>query len=241
MRDNLLAGFDTVHSEMQRRNQQVIAQILAKEDMRSKEMDNLRGELISLKKELLSVQDLSSRRIEASLEGLHANMMELRGEVHEMKAIQPKLDNVRGDLRIVYETLGTKLDLLVGEVKGTKQQITQTTTQTGRALDNISSQITQMGQQIATLAAQPSHATGSSSTAPSPSQPEAFAGFGKKMFPIEGLTSKMFSFEQKLESLEGSLTKQIVDLKNEVLSQKTVQGIISEEKKNAARGSRKKS
>jgi len=234
IRDSVLSGFDGVHSEMQRRNQQVIGQFIAKEEMRSKEIDSLRGEINSLKKEVLSVQDLASRRIEASLEGLHANMMEVRQEMQELMGVHQKVDNVRGDVRIVYETLGTKLDLLVGEVKGTRQHVMQTTTQTGRLVEGIGQQLTQLQNQAAAAAvAQPP---------PPTAQPEAaFAGgIGKKMFPIEGLTSKIFSFEQKLEGLETSLSKQIVDLKNEVLSQKTIQGIITEEKKSSARATRKK-
>ncbi|EFA80667.1 hypothetical protein PPL_06250 [Heterostelium album PN500] len=61
----------------------------------------------------------------------------------------------------------------------------------------------------------------------------------KKLFPIDALSNKLFNVEAKLESLETSMTKQFDNMKNEILTQNAIQGMVQEDKKRAP--TRKKS
>lgn len=66
-RDAMLKGIDGVFAELQRRNQ-LFTQLISREEGRNKEIDGLRAELINIKKDLVTKNEMGCRRIESEME-----------------------------------------------------------------------------------------------------------------------------------------------------------------------------
>lgn len=127
----------------------------------------------------------------ASVETLYKMIGDARGEQQVLKnEMRLVLDALRADVHGSREAVLVKVDASLGDLRAPLGQLAASEAQSARLIDGVRAQVVTLQQQVANVAQ--TQQTQQAQPPPPPQEPApSFAGaFGKKMFPIEALTSK---------------------------------------------------
>ena len=124
----------------------------------------------------------------ASVETLYKMIGEARNEQQGLKnEMRLVLDALRADVHGSREAVLVKVDVSLGDLRAPLGQLAASEAQSARLIDGVRAQVVTLQQQVANVAQAQQTQQAQAPQEPAPS----FAGaFGKKMFPIEALTSK---------------------------------------------------
>eukprot|EP01113_Clastostelium_recurvatum_P041487 TRINITY_DN6596_c0_g1_i1.p1 TRINITY_DN6596_c0_g1~~TRINITY_DN6596_c0_g1_i1.p1 ORF type:complete len:642 (+),score=158.04 TRINITY_DN6596_c0_g1_i1:90-2015(+) len=232
MREAMLSGLDSIRAEISRR-ERVFNDTLEERD--ESLIRGLRTKLDDLKRGVNSLLDDAAKRSEDAAERRSEDTtarLDRRLEAFEQQ-MQRRLD----------ESVSAAVDRTAGHMIQGLEELKVEVAQIKKVIFPLTVMPSDLGLvkdvvlQIDSVA-RTQHDTLRQDIRGIPRDSGSSGPFSKKMFPIEGLTSKVFNIEQKLESLEGNISKQIAEMKNEVLSMHAIQGMVAEDKKSGAAGPR---
>ncbi|GAM21103.1 hypothetical protein SAMD00019534_042780 [Acytostelium subglobosum LB1] len=183
--------------------------------------DRIKSELVDFRNYVATKNDNVVRKIEDTNRRLGDNTFE------QFKDLQKVMSNMQMELNYLkVDITNNRAD--IKECNATIDKIIQETKTLVRSTKGLATNA-----HVTNLLADVKKTIDSNNNADS----MAFGGsMMKKLYPIDALSKKLFSVEDKLEAMEKDICKHITDLQNEVLSKNAIQEMmIQEEKKRPTR------
>eukprot|EP01133_Synstelium_polycarpum_P011915 gene11915-13882_t len=189
----------------------------------------MEGIMFGLKKELVAKQESNTRKSEETnrrLTGL------VETSLSYLKDVANASTNVQDDVAL----LKTDVSIMKMDIKDMNMKLEQILIETKNLTRSKNSSTpvsnTLSHEQYGKLLGEIKKVSDAIPPPPSTTPEMSFGSVMKKLYPIDTLASKLFNVETKIESLDASIMRHIHDLKNELLSQTAIQGIVlSDDKK----------